>query len=245
MKKSKLILDKTNDYSNTDSPVLTVVMIHGIASDSSSYDDALEYFKAKKGLNGVRFVTFDLLGSGKSFTDDSLEYNYDEQIEALHNAISDLDPNTPIVLIGHSLGTFIVTRYAKTYPDSIQRLILVSPPIYSPKDFDNPAFWAGIDMFKKVLGAKNPEVLKEKAFNNSMENIVLCRDNYQTLAEIKVPTTLIFGTEDRIIASHNIPSIIKKNKNLKAIPTIGHHGVTKDKYTKIATILEETISEII
>lgn len=245
MKNNKLTLEKTNDYSSTDSPVLTVVMIHGIASNSSTYDDALKYFEGEKNLEKVRFVTFDLLGSGKSSKDDSLEYNYDEQIEALHNAIIGLSADTPIVLIGHSLGTFIVTRYTKTYPDSIQKLILVSPPIYSPKDFDNPAFWAGIDMFKKVLGAKNPEVLKEKAFNNSMENIVLCRDNYQTLAEIKVPTTLIFGTEDRIIASHNIPSIIKKNKNLKAIPTIGHHGVTKDKYTKIATILEETISEII
>ena len=245
MKKNELTLEKTNDYSSTDSPVLTVVMIHGIASNSSTYDDALKYFEKEKNLEKVRFVTFDLLGSGKSLKDDSLEYNYDEQIEALHNAIIELGTDTPIVLIGHSLGTFIVTRYTKTYPDGIQKLILVSPPIYSPKDFDNPAFWAGIDMFKKVLGAKNPEVLKEKAFNNSMENIVLCRDNYQTLAEIKVPTTLIFGTEDRIIASHNIPSIIKKNKNLKAIPTIGHHGVTKDKYTKIATILEEIISEII
>lgn len=245
MKKDKLILEKTNDYSNTDSPVLTAVMIHGIASDSSTYDDALKYLETKKDLSRVRFVTFDLLGSGKSLTDDSLEYNYDEQIEALHNAISGLGSNTPVVLIGHSLGTFIVTRYAKIHSDDVQRLILISPPVYSLKDFDNPAFWAGIDMFKKVLGAKNPEVLKEKAFNNSMENIVLCRDNYQTLAEIKVPTTLIFGTEDRIIASHNIPSIVKKNKNLKAIPTIGHHGVTKDKYTKIANILEETISEII
>lgn len=245
MKKNELTLEKTNDYSSTDSPILTVVMIHGIASDSSTYDDALKYFEKENNLEKVRFVTFDLLGSGKSLKDDSLEYNYNEQIEALHNAIIELGTDAPIVLIGHSLGTFIVTRYAKTYPDSIQKLILVSPPIYSPKDFDNPTFWAGIDMFKKVLGAKNPEILKEKAFNNSMENIVLCRDNYQTLAEIKVPTTLIFGTEDRIIASHNIPSIIKKNKNLKAIPTIGHHGVTKDKYTKIATILEGTISEII
>ena len=245
MKKNELSLEKTNDYSSTDSPVLTVVMIHGIASNSSTYDDALKYFEKEKNREKVRFVTFDLLGSGKSLKDDSLEYNYDEQIEALHNAIIKLGTDTPIVLIGHSLGTVIVTRYTKTYPDGIQKLILVSPPIYSPKDFDNPAFWAGIDMFKKVLGAKNPEVLKEKAFNNSMDNIVLCRDNYQTLAEIKVPTTLIFGTEDRIIASHNIPSIIKKNKNLKAIPTIGHHGVTKEKYTKITTILEETISEII
>ena len=243
MKKNKLTLEKTNDYSSTDSPILTVVMIHGIASDSSTYDDALKYFEREKNLEKVRFVTFDLLGSGKSLKDDSLEYNYDEQIEALHNAISDLDPNTPIVLIGHSLGTFIVTRYAKTYPDSIQKLILVSPPIYSPKDFDNPAFWAGIDMFKKAISAKNPEILKEKAFNNSMENIVLCRNNYQTLTEIDIPTALVFGAEDRLIASHNIPGILKKNKNIVAISTIGHHGITKNKFTKISTLLKETLDE--
>ena len=97
MKQIKLILKKTQDFSASDTPDFTVVMIHGIASDSSSYDDALEYFKAKKGLNGVRFVTFDLLGSGKSLKDDSLEYNYDEQIEALHNAIIELGTDTPIV----------------------------------------------------------------------------------------------------------------------------------------------------
>lgn len=243
MKKNKLILEKTNDYSNTDSPVLTVIMIHGIASDSSTYDDALKYFEREKNLEKVRFVTFDLLGSGKSLKDDSLEYNYDEQIEALHNAIIELSTDTPVVLIGHSLGTFIVTRYAKTYPDSIQKLILVSPPIYSPKDFDNPAFWAGIDMFKKAVSAKNPEILNEKAFNNSMENIVLCRDNYQTLTEIDIPTTLIFGAEDRLIASHNIPGILKRNKNIIAISTIGHHGITKNKFTKISTLLKEALDE--
>ena len=74
MKKNKLILEKTNDYSSTDSPVLTVVMIHGIASNSSTYDDALKYFEREKNLEKVRFVTFDLLGSGKSLKDDSLEY---------------------------------------------------------------------------------------------------------------------------------------------------------------------------
>lgn len=245
MEKPRLILEKTNDYSGSDSPTLTAVMIHGIAANSSSYDNALEYFKKDKDLTNVRFVTFDLLGSGKSLKDDSLEYDYDEQIEALHNAINELTVNAPIVLIGHSLGTFIVTRYTKIYPDEVRKLILVSPPIYTPKDFDNPAFWAGIDLFKKAIGAKNPKTLEDKAFNNSMEKIVLCRDNYQTLAEIKTPTTLIFGTEDRIIASYNVPGVIKKNKHIKAIPTIGHHGVTKDKYTKIATILKETLNETI
>lgn len=245
MKQNKLILEKTNDFTGADSPKLTVVMIHGIASDSSSYNEAVEYFKTDSSLKDVRFVTFDLLGSGKSLADDNLEYNYQEQIEALHNAIVSLDLAEKIVLIGHSLGTFIVTKYAKTYPDEVRQLILVSPPIYAERDFDNPAFWTGIEMFKKALSAKKPDILKEKAFINSMENIVLCKDNYQTLASITIPTTLIFGTDDRIIASHNIPGVIKKNKNIKAIPAIGRHGVTKDKFTKIATLLKEAIDETI
>lgn len=245
MKQSKLILKKTQDFSASDTPDFTVVMIHGIAASSASYDHAFDYFKNDDSLTNYRFVTFDLLGSGESPKDDSLKYDYEEQLEALHAAISELSPHTPIVLVGHSLGTFIVTRYASTYPEDIKRLILISPPIFTKKDFDNPAFWAGIEMFKKAVSAKNPEILKEKAFTSSMDNIVLCRDNYQTLADIKIPTTLIFGTEDRLIASHNIPGILKKNKNIIAIPTLGRHGISKDKYTKIATILKETLNETI
>lgn len=237
MKPSKLILTKTNDFGKTNTPKANVVMIHGIASDSASYNKALNFFKENGKLRDFRFITFDLLGSGKSFTDDSLEYNYKEQVSALHAAICDLEPKAPMILIGHSLGTFIVTRYTKTYPDEIEKLILISPPIYKVSDFDNPAFWAGIDMFKKAVSVKKPNILEKKAFINSMENIVLCRENYQTLAEIKTPTTLIFGTEDRLIASHNIPGLLRKNKHLKAVPTIGRHGVAKDKFTKIAQIL--------
>lgn len=242
---SKLILAKTNDYSKTDTPQQTVVMIHGIAATSASYDSALKYFKNAEGLEKFRFVTFDLLGAGKSLTDDSLKYNYEEQLEALHTAISELEPKTPIVLIGHSLGTFIVTRYAKFHPESVKQLILVSPPIYSEKDLDNPAFRMGMRMFNKAVDAIQPGASKQKSFVNSMKNIVLARDNYQTLAETEVPTVLIYGTEDQIIASYNIPGILKKNQNIKAVSTTGQHGVTEDKFTQIAAILKESINETI
>lgn len=242
---SKLILAKTNDYSKTGAPQQTVVMIHGIAATSASYDSALKYFKKAEGLEKFRFVTFDLLGAGKSLTDDSLKYNYEEQLEALHTAISELEPKTPIVLIGHSLGTFIVTRYAKFHPESIKQLILVSPPIYSEKDLDNPAFRMGMRMFNKAVDAIQPGASKQKSFVNSMKNIVLARDNYRTLAETEVPTVLIYGTEDQIIASYNIPGILKKNQNIKAIPTTGQHGVTEDKFTQVAAILKESINETI
>ena len=220
-------------------PELTAVFIHGIASDSSSFENALKYLEEVKRLDKVRFVAFDLLGAGKSYTSDELEYNMEEQIEALHNAIEQLELTTPLVLVGHSMGTFIVTRYADAYKDSVKRLILVSPPIYTEKDLTNPAFDKALDVFRDAVSIKNREILETKAFNNSIKNIVTSKKNYKTLAGIKTPTVLIYGDKDAFIALHNLPKILADNPEyVSAIHTIGHHGVSREKYTKIAKELE-------
>lgn len=242
MKKDELVLTKTNDFCGSTKPDYTVVLIHGIASDSHSYDKAIENFKENPDLNHIRFVSFDLLGSGKSLKSDELDYNYREQLTAMHNAIKDLNVKTPIILIGHSLGTFIVTRYASEYPKNIARLILVSPPVYTRKDFDNPAFALGIEAFRRAVSIKNSAFLLEKAFNNSMQNIVLDKNNYDYLSSMKIPTVLIYGNEDQLIASYNIPALKTANNNITAYKTIGRHGVTRDKYTIIAKILTEGVN---
>lgn len=240
--KNKLTLAKTSDLLSGDSASLTVVMIHGIASDSHTYDSALKHFKEDAGLKGVRFVTFDLLGAGKSLKDDeNLNYDYDDQVEALNNAIDELGIDTPLVLVGHSLGTFIVTRYTSIYPDKVSELILLSPPIFTKRDFANPAFAAGIEGFKQMVGAKAPEILKEKSFINSMDKIVLDQTNFDVLAGLTTPTTLIFGNGDQLIASYNVPYLLKQNDNITAIETESKHGVTHDKYEKLASILKKIL----
>ena len=172
-----------------------------------------------------------------------MNYDYKEQIEALHNAINKLKLKTPLVLVGHSLGTFIVTRYTDTYRKSVKELILLSPPIYTVEDLENPAFEAGIKVFKEAVSLKDRKILKEKAFNSSMENIVLDRRNYKVLAGIKTPTVLIYGKMDQFISSYNIPKILKENpKYLSAIKTEGRHGVSHDKYSKLVEILEEVLN---
>lgn len=239
----KLVLKKTHDYYKVKKPKLTVVFIHGIASDSTTFKNALKFLEGTRSLQDVRFVTFDLLGSGESLKNDKLNYNYKEQIEALHNAINKLKLKTPLVLVGHSLGTFIVTRYADTYRRSVKELILLSPPIYTVEDLENPAFEAGIKVFKDAVSLKDRKILKEKAFNSSMENIVLDRRNYKVLAGIKTPTVLIYGKMDQFISSYNIPKILKENpKYLSAIKTEGRHGVSHDKYSKLVEILEEVLN---
>ncbi|MBR3052163.1 alpha/beta fold hydrolase [Candidatus Saccharibacteria bacterium] len=234
----KLELHKAYDRRATRKPRITAVMIHGIASDATTYNALLEELERQEDLKDCRIVTFDLLGAGESPSGNELEYTYDEQLEALHNSIAKLESESPLVLVGHSLGTFIVTRYASIYPDEVSRLVLISPPIYTEQDFDNPAFILGVEAFKQAINARKPEVLDTKAFNNSMKNIVLDRKNYHTLMAIKIPVTIIYGDEDQLIASYNLPKLLNDNPQIQAIRVHGKHGVSQDKFEDIHKALK-------
>ena len=237
----KLILKKTHDFCAVKEPRLTVVFIHGIAADSSCFNNAIKYLEGTTSLKEVRFVAFDLLGSGQSYANDKLNYDYKEQLEALHNSIEKLKLTTPLVLVGHSMGTFIVTRYANTFKKSVKHLILLSPPVYTEEDLANPAFEKGMKLFREAvaINVKSRGILEDKAFNAAIKKIVMNKKNYKTLANIKTHTTLIYGDMDRFISVQNLPKILADNpKYLTAIKTIGHHGVSREKYSKMVGVLE-------
>lgn len=238
-----LELKKTHDFCAGE-PKACVVMIHGIAADSSSYDKALKYLEGTRSLRDVRFVTFDLLGSGESYKSDKLDYNYKEQLEALGNSIEKLKLDVPLILVGHSMGTMIATRFATEHKKLVKQLILLSPPVYTEADLDNPAFNVAMNAFREAVSIKNRAILQEKSFNNSINHIVKNRKNYKRLRELTTPAVLIYGIEDGIIAPHNIPKVLKENpKYLSAIRTPGRHGISREKYSKMVTIIEEVIND--
>ncbi|MDO5474801.1 MAG: alpha/beta fold hydrolase [Candidatus Saccharibacteria bacterium] len=244
MLSKKLFLKKTHDFSAVKNPKLTVIFLHGIASDSgSTYTKALEYLEGTTSLKEVRFITFDLLGSGESYSGDELNYDFKDQLEALKNSIKKLKISTPIVLVGHSMGGLIATRYADTYKKSIKKLILVSTPTYTVDNLDSPMFKAEMEAFKKLVAAKNPKYVNDKAFHNEVKNIVLNKSNYNKLLNLKTPAVLIYSESDRTIMPQNIRKIIKLNpKYLSGVTTIGTHRVARDKYNKIKDVLEEMLN---
>ncbi len=241
---SKISLHKEHDFCKSGAPKLTVVMVHGIASNAHTYDPLLEHLEQLDELRDVRFVSFDLLGAGHSVkADDVLNYGLEEQLLALENSIDTLKINTPLVLMGHSMGTIIVTRYADTHRKAVQELILVSPPIYRPEDFDNPLFSKAIDGFREVVGRTNHGLLEDKAFNNELKFIVQNPHNYQVLAGLDKPIHIIYGELDQIIASFNIPKLLKDNHSVDAVKTTGRHGVTHDKFGKISSALKSILEK--
>ena len=69
--------------------------------------------------------------------------------------------------------------------------------------------------------------------------------NYKAFSGLKVKTTMIYGSEDAYIAPFNVEKIAKSNKFVTAIKTNGRHGVSREKYAKIASMLEESLNETV
>ena len=242
---SNVSLHKAADVCVSKNPRLTVVMIHGVASNAGTFKDALEYLTQKSSLFDVRFVTYDLLGSGKSLTDDRLDYGYSDQIRALHNAISELKCDTPLILVGHSMGSFIVTRYASEYVNDVSELILISSPVYTVENLRDPIFAEQMAAFKKIVAAKDERYISDIAFDKEVEKIILNEENYGRLLGIKIPVTFIYSPEDMIIAPFNIHKMAKSRDNMREIQTMGTHKVARDKYVPLGQLLEDNLHETI
>ena len=221
-------------------PSLTVVLLHGLAADAHTYDTMLNFFAKQNSLASIRFVSFDLLGAGASYSSDDIVYNLPNQIAALHASIENLNSTAPIVLVGHSMGAIIAINYAKKYP--VKELVLISAPFYTPDDLGNTAFHASMEVFREAVAVKEHIDPESKPYNDCINNIVLDRTSYQTLIDTKIPATIIYGILDRFVMPKNLRAAASANKNIKLIKTNGRHGVTRDKYIELLKILERELS---
>jgi pimeloyl-ACP methyl ester carboxylesterase len=105
---------------NDNSKLPVIVMIHGLRGTHHGLD------LIAKPLTKYRVIVPDLPGFGisKPFENEHYIENY---VKWLKKFMSDLKLKEPPILLGHSFGSIIVGHYAKEYPDTISKLILVNP----------------------------------------------------------------------------------------------------------------------
>lgn len=97
----------------------TLIMIHGFRGTHHGL-----LLIAKK-LKGYNIIIPDLPGFGKG--PKLKTYDLDSYVEWLHGFIEKHTLGNPPVLFGHSFGSIICAAYAKKYPQTLQKLILVNP----------------------------------------------------------------------------------------------------------------------
>jgi len=242
--KKPLVLKKRHDFCASKHPRLTVIMLHGIASSAGTYEHALIHLEKNPALADIRFITLDWLGHGKSYASKKLEYTISEQTKALNTTIKALRIDTPIILMGHSMGTILAAHFNVKYPKIAQEMILISAPIYSKKDLEDPRLEEGMKAFTAAVARYQKKFVESKQFLASMENVVKNPKNYETFASISIPTTIFYGAEDKYILPTNIRAVAKENSRIKVVKTEGKHHVSRDKYYKFDDLLLASLKKI-
>ncbi|MBN9398157.1 hypothetical protein BGO18_01745 [Candidatus Saccharibacteria bacterium 47-87] len=103
----------------TTKPRPTLIMIHGFRGTHHGL-----LLIAKK-LRGFTIIVPDLPGFGRG--QHLKNYDLDAYVEWLHDFIKKQKLVTPPFLFGHSFGSIVCAAYAKKYPKTIKRLVLVNP----------------------------------------------------------------------------------------------------------------------
>ena len=235
-----------------------IVLLHGIASSSVTF----QYVVPKLDPNH-RVVAMDLLGFGQSKAPVGARFDLEEHVEAVVKTISALRLKTPLTLVGHSLGALISIRLAARYPRLVGHLVLVSPPVYLPRDsVVDPLERAQMDVYLKLYDfmrqnrkftqaaaqalerispIRNLVEVKEsnwRAFSLSLERCIESQSTVTDLAQVRCGIDLIYGTLDPFLAPAGI-RVIERMRGVATTRVDGVDHVIRPKLAKeVARIVE-------
>lgn len=137
-----------------------VVLVHGIASSSITFYEVIPLLTPNH-----RVIAVDILGFGQSPAPNGCQYRLEDHVGALAATIRSLKLREPFVLVGHSLGSLISTRYAAmerhdrvatfwrrlARRGTVSRVVLVGPPVYvSPSDIGDPRVRARVSAYLRA-----------------------------------------------------------------------------------------------
>ena len=198
-----------------------VILVHGIASSSVTFQELVPRLR-----DSHRVIALDILGFGESPAPAGAHYTIDEHADALDATIRSLRLQAPFVLVGHSLGALIASRYTAENPQAVAKLVLVSPPVYlDPKSFGaardrttmgvylrvyeymraNKQFTIrtakGLDRLSPIRNVLQVSEDNWEAFTLSLQNAIESQTTVSDIAAVRVPIDVVYGAQDQFIAA--------------------------------------------
>ncbi len=116
-------------------PRYVVVLAHGYGEHARRYDHVAEALRD----DGAAVFALDHHGHGRSEGERasvSDPQDFDRDLDALVEWARGEHPGLPLVLIGHSMGGLIATRYAQQHPGRLTALVLSGPAIGGNPGFE-------------------------------------------------------------------------------------------------------------
>ena len=102
-----------------------IILVHGFSTPKFVWEQITPSLVKE----GYQVITFDHLGRG--FSDRPAgPYNADLYQSEISDLIKGLALETPLTLVGYSMGGANVIDYAAVYPEQIKQLILIAPAGY-------------------------------------------------------------------------------------------------------------------
>lgn len=218
---------------------LTVVFVHGLASSHHMWQPVLKRLTNEK----IRVISLDLLGFGDSPKPAWQRYDAKVHARSLRRTLRRLQVTSPVIIVGHSLGSLVAIKYAAMYPWAVDRLILCSPPFYEPTDETShskyPVTLMQADdiylaLYKYTRG--QPELAKKlaslirrarlmgkhfvvddvtlPAIASSLEMSI---ENQRSLADAKtldVPIEVLYGQFDPFVIKRHLKTLAKSNPSV-------------------------------
>lgn len=100
----------------------TVVLMHGKNFCGATWEETIRGLSEK----GYRVIAPDQIGFCSSTKPVNYQYTFQQLAENTHQLLNKLGVQKAVI-IGHSTGGMLATRYALMYPDQTEKLVLVNP----------------------------------------------------------------------------------------------------------------------
>ena len=100
----------------------TILLLHGKNFNAAYWEETIKALQNK----GFRVIAPDQIGFGKSTKPTQYQYSF-HQLAANTKSILDSLKISKVIVVGHSMGGMLATRFALTYREMTEKLILENP----------------------------------------------------------------------------------------------------------------------